>query len=67
MAGDTRHTSGYSINSRTEKKVFRLGEDSTLVLATVGFGADAKNIAETMTRAVDVCLPTAAVIGQKLG
>ncbi|KAI5849999.1 nucleophile aminohydrolase [Tricharina praecox] len=53
MAGDTRHTSGYSINSRTEKKVFRLGEDSNLVLATVGFGADAKNIAETMTRAVD--------------
>lgn len=56
MAGDTRHTSGYSINSRTEKKVFRLGEDSNLVLATVGFGADAKNIAETMTRAVDVSL-----------
>jgi len=36
--------------------VFRLGEDSNLVLATVGFGADAKNVAETMTRAVDVCL-----------
>jgi 20S proteasome subunit beta 6 len=54
MAGDTRHTSGYNINSRTEKKVFRLGEDSTLVLATVGFGADAKNVAETMKRAVDV-------------
>jgi len=53
LAGDTRHTSGYNINSRTEKKVFRLGEDSNLVLATVGFGADAKNIAETMTRAVD--------------
>ena len=54
MAGDTRHTSGYNINSRTEKKVFRLGEESSLVLATVGFGADAKDLAETMKRAVDV-------------
>ncbi|KAA8905556.1 nucleophile aminohydrolase [Sphaerosporella brunnea] len=53
MAGDTRHTSGYNINSRTEKKVFRLSEDSTLVLATVGFGADAKDIAETMRLAVN--------------
>jgi len=55
MAGDTRHTSGYNINSRMEKKVFRLGEESSLVLATVGFGADAKSIADTMRRAVDVC------------
>ncbi|KAF8245321.1 N-terminal nucleophile aminohydrolase [Wilcoxina mikolae CBS 423.85] len=53
MAGDTRHTSGYNINSRMEKKVFRLGEESSLVLATVGFGADAKSIADTMRRAVD--------------
>jgi 20S proteasome subunit beta 6 len=62
MAGDTRHTSGYNINSRSEKKVFRLGEDSTLVLATVGFGADAKDIAETMRLAVDVCTPPSAAI-----
>jgi 20S proteasome subunit beta 6 len=54
MAGDTRHTSGYSINSRMEKKVYRLGEDSSLILAIVGFGADAKNVAEMMSRAVDV-------------
>ncbi|KAI5779497.1 nucleophile aminohydrolase [Geopyxis carbonaria] len=53
LAGDTRHTSGYNINSRMERKVYRLGEDSSLVLATVGFGADAKDIAETMRRAVE--------------
>lgn len=57
MAGDTRHTAGYNINSRTERKVYRLGEESSLVLATVGFGADAKWLADTMKRAVDVCFP----------
>lgn len=57
LAGDTRHTSGYNINSRTERKVYRLGEDNNLVLATVGFGADSKDVAETMTRAVNVCIP----------
>ncbi|RGP79075.1 20s proteasome subunit beta 6 [Fusarium longipes] len=46
MAGDTRHTSGYSINSRMSPKVFRIGgttasqEDATLVLSVVGFAAD---------------------------
>jgi 20S proteasome alpha/beta subunit len=54
LAGDTRHTSGYNINSRTERKVYRLGEDNNLILATVGFGADSKDVAETMTRAVNV-------------
>lgn len=54
LAGDTRHTSGYNINSRNERKVYRLGEDSTLILATVGFGADAKDVAEKMRRAVEV-------------
>jgi len=53
LAGDTRHTAGYSINSRSEKKVHILGEDSSLVLATVGFGADARSLADSMKRAVD--------------
>lgn len=53
LAGDTRHTAGYNINSRTERKVYRLG-DNNLILATVGFGADSKDVAETMTRAVNV-------------
>ncbi|PHH90932.1 hypothetical protein CDD83_2231 [Cordyceps sp. RAO-2017] len=46
MAGDTRHTSGYSINSRMAPKVFRIGgstasqEDATIVLSVCGFAAD---------------------------
>lgn len=54
LAGDTRHTSGYNINSRNERKVYRLGAESNLILATVGYGADAKDVAETMRRAVEV-------------
>ena len=56
LAGDTRHTEGFNINSRTERKVHRLGKDSSLVLATVGFGADALDMVETMKRAVEVRL-----------
>ncbi|XP_044714990.1 proteasome subunit domain-containing protein [Hirsutella rhossiliensis] len=46
MAGDTRHTSGYSINSRMAPKVFKVGgstssqEDATIVLSVCGFAAD---------------------------
>lgn len=46
MAGDTRHTSGYSINTRMAPKVFRIGgsttsqEDATIVLSVCGFAAD---------------------------
>lgn len=63
LAGDTRHTAGYNINSRTERKVYRLGEDNNLILATVGFGADSKDVAETMTRAVNVCIPRSVAEG----
>lgn len=66
LAGDTRHTSGYNINSRSEKKVYRLGEDSSLVLATVGFGADAKDVAQTMRRAVEVLRPSLRCLYQAL-
>lgn len=46
MAGDTRHTSGYSINSRMAPKVFKIGgttasqDDATIVLSVCGFAAD---------------------------
>ncbi|PFH56389.1 hypothetical protein XA68_16588 [Ophiocordyceps unilateralis] len=46
MAGDTRHTSGYSINTRMAPKVFKIGgstasqEDATIVLSVCGFAAD---------------------------
>lgn len=35
--------------------MYRLGGDSGLVLAAVGFGADSEDVAETMMRAVNVC------------
>lgn len=38
LAGDTRHTSGYSINSRYEPKVFDVGDN--LVLSANGFAGD---------------------------
>ncbi|PHH63779.1 hypothetical protein CDD81_5436 [Ophiocordyceps australis] len=46
MAGDTRHTSGYSINTRMAPKVFKVGgststqHDATIVLSVCGFAAD---------------------------
>lgn len=54
LAGDTRSTQGYNINSRNEKKVFVIGEK--LVLATVGFGADAKAVVERVRRQCEVSL-----------
>ncbi|GME87403.1 hypothetical protein B5S28_g4272 [[Candida] boidinii] len=38
LAGDTRHTTGYSINSRYEPKVFDVGDN--LLLTANGFAAD---------------------------
>ena len=35
--------------------MYRLGGDTGLVLAAVGFGADSEDVAETMMRAVNVC------------
>ena len=46
MAGDTRHTSGYSINSRMAPKCHKIGgttadqSDATIVISVVGFQAD---------------------------
>lgn len=42
LAGDTRHTSGYSINSRYEPKVFDCGDN--LVLSANGFAGDANEL-----------------------
>ncbi|AMD20427.1 HDL317Wp [Eremothecium sinecaudum] len=38
IAGDTRHTTGYSINSREEPKVFDCGDD--IIISANGFAAD---------------------------
>ncbi len=54
MAGDTRHTSGYSINSRFSPKVFKIGgttadqKDATIVLSVVGFAADGEALKERL-------------------
>ncbi|KAK5987369.1 Proteasome subunit beta type-6 [Cladobotryum mycophilum] len=54
MAGDTRHTSGYSINSRMAPKVFKIGgttssqEDATIVLSVCGFAADGEALRDRL-------------------
>ena len=54
MAGDTRSTSGYSINTRYAPKVFKIGgttssqDDATLVLSVVGFAADGEALKERL-------------------
>src|SRR5690348_4835487 len=54
MAGDTRLTSGYSINSRHHPKLFKIGgttadqKDATIVLSVVGFAADGEALKERL-------------------
>ncbi|CAG8981690.1 hypothetical protein HYALB_00006562 [Hymenoscyphus albidus] len=54
IAGDTRSTSGYSINSRYSPKVFKIGgttssqDDANLVLSVVGFAADGEALKERL-------------------
>ena len=50
LAGDTRSTSGYSINSRFVPKLFRIGDDddTRIVMAVVGFAADGNALKERL-------------------
>lgn len=54
VAGDTRSTSGYNINTRYSPKVFKIGgttesqDDATLVLSVVGFAADGHALKERL-------------------
>lgn len=50
LAGDTRSTSGYNINTRYEPKLFRIGDDdkSPIVLSVVGFAADGHALKERL-------------------
>jgi len=53
LAGDTRSTSGYNINSRYVPKVFPIGDDdpsnpSRIVLSVVGFAADGNALKERL-------------------
>ena len=51
LAGDTRSTSGYSINARFVPKLFRIGgddDDTRIVLSVVGFAADGNALKERL-------------------
>jgi 20S proteasome subunit beta 6 len=54
IAGDTRSTSGYNINTRYQPKVFKIGgttssqDDAHLVLSVVGFAADGQALVERL-------------------
>ena len=54
IAGDTRSTSGYSINSRCDPKVFRVGSEDRIALAVVGFAADGKELKERLDTMCDM-------------
>ncbi|GMG22140.1 unnamed protein product [Ambrosiozyma monospora] len=48
LAGDTRHTSGYNINSRYEPKVFSVGDN--MLLSANGFAGDAQQLVKEFGR-----------------
>lgn len=58
LAGDTRSTSGYNINTRYAPKVFKIGGDDEtgagahLVLSVVGFAADGEALRERLDMVV---------------
>ena len=58
LAGDTRSTSGYNINSRYAPKVFKIGDDEDagegghIVLSVVGFAADGNALKERLNAIV---------------
>lgn len=58
LAGDTRSTSGYSINTRFAPKVFKIGGDDEtgagahIVLSVVGFAADGRALKERLDNVV---------------
>ncbi|KAF1815502.1 proteasome subunit beta type-1 precursor [Eremomyces bilateralis CBS 781.70] len=60
LAGDTRSTSGYNINSRMAPKLFRIGgegPDATgarIILGVVGFGADGAALKERLDTIVKI-------------
>ncbi|CAI7638770.1 unnamed protein product [Penicillium pancosmium] len=58
LAGDTRSTSGYNINSRMVPKVFKIGGDEEtgegahIILSVVGFAADGNALKERLDSVV---------------
>ncbi|KAI9674278.1 MAG: Proteasome subunit beta type-6 [Trizodia sp. TS-e1964] len=58
LAGDTRSTSGYSINTRYSPKVFKIGGEgetqvgATILLSVVGFAADGEALRQKLDTVV---------------
>ncbi|KAK9458932.1 nucleophile aminohydrolase [Lipomyces oligophaga] len=52
LAGDTRHTSGYSINSRFQPKVHELPTSNPIVVSANGFSADGENLVDRLGQRV---------------
>ncbi|KAF3942127.1 hypothetical protein ABW19_dt0206089 [Dactylella cylindrospora] len=51
LAGDTRSSSGYNINTRTARKIFDVG--SGIILGVVGMAADGEELARKVARRID--------------
>ncbi|KAF3906709.1 hypothetical protein ABW20_dc0110657 [Dactylellina cionopaga] len=51
LAGDTRSSEGYSINTRSARKIFDIG--SGLILGVVGMSADGEELARKVARKID--------------
>ena len=60
LAGDTRSTSGYNINTRYAPKVFKIGGDDEtgegahIILSVVGFAADGRALKERLDTMVKI-------------
>ncbi|KAK9454981.1 nucleophile aminohydrolase [Dipodascopsis uninucleata] len=52
LAGDTRHTTGYSINSRFQPKIHTLPCDSPMVISANGFSADGETLVRRLGQRV---------------
>ncbi|KAL4744527.1 hypothetical protein BDW72DRAFT_199500 [Aspergillus terricola var. indicus] len=50
LAGDTRSTAGYNINTRYEPKVFTIqdAQDRSIVISVIGFAADGRALKERL-------------------
>ena len=51
IAGDTRHTAGYSINTRYFPKAFHIGDN--IVVSVVGFMADGDKLVRRLEQKVE--------------
>ncbi|GAO50621.1 hypothetical protein G7K_4745-t1 [Saitoella complicata NRRL Y-17804] len=52
IAGDTRSTSGYNINTRYQPKVFEVGDN--IVVGANGFAADGETLVRRIAQRIEV-------------